>query len=53
VEVITNHHPGQMVIARDFKRYVIGYGLARKIMVQPREAALGAKRPASSPSKQT
>ena len=40
IEVITNHHLGQMVIASEFKRYVIGYGLARKIMVQPRDPRL-------------
>jgi Fur family ferric uptake transcriptional regulator len=37
LEVITNHSKGQLVIAVDFKRYVLGRGLAQKIMVQPEE----------------
>lgn len=35
VEVITNVHQGQLVIAADFKRMVLGRGLARKIRVSP------------------
>jgi Fe2+ transport system protein FeoA len=35
VEVITNNSQGQMVIAADYKRYVLGRGLAQKIMVEP------------------
>ena len=35
IEVITNNNRGQMVIALDFKRYVIGQGLAQKILVEP------------------
>jgi Fur family ferric uptake transcriptional regulator len=34
VEVITNHGRGQMVIAVDCKRYVIGKGLAQKMLVE-------------------
>jgi Fe2+ transport system protein FeoA len=33
--VITNLGKGQMAIAVDFKRFVIGRGLAQKIMVLP------------------
>ncbi len=33
VEVITNQNRGQMVIAVDFKRFVLGKGLAEKILV--------------------
>ena len=36
IEVVTNHNRGQMVIALDFKRYVIGQGLAQKILVEPK-----------------
>ena len=35
IEVITNNSQGQMAIAADFKRYVIGQGLAQKILVEP------------------
>ena len=35
VEVITNIHSGQVVIAADFNRLVLGQGLASKIMVSP------------------
>lgn len=35
VQVITNLGKGQMAIAVDFKRFVIGRGLAQKIMVIP------------------
>lgn len=34
IEVITNHSSGQLVIAVDYKRYILGRGLAQKIMVQ-------------------
>ncbi len=33
IEVVTNQTTGQMVIALDFKRYIIGRGLAQKITV--------------------
>jgi len=35
VEVITNMGGGQLVIAVDCKRFVLGQGLARKIMAEP------------------
>lgn len=35
VEVVTNLGQGHMVIALEFNRYVIGKGLAQKILVQP------------------
>ncbi len=35
IEVITNISQGQMAIAADYKRYVIGRGLAQKILVEP------------------
>jgi len=35
LEVITNLNKGQLVICADFKRYVLGRGLAQKIIVQP------------------
>lgn len=35
IEVITNIHSGQVVIAVDFKRLVLGQGLAKKIRVAP------------------
>jgi Fur family ferric uptake transcriptional regulator len=34
LEVITNQNRGQLVIAADYKRYVLGRGLAQKILVQ-------------------
>ncbi len=34
IEVITNHNQGQLVIAADYKRYVLGRGLAEKILVE-------------------
>jgi Fur family ferric uptake transcriptional regulator len=34
VEVVTNQNRGQMVIAVDFKRFVLGKGLAEKILVE-------------------
>lgn len=35
IEVITNNGQGQLAIAADMKRYVLGRGLAEKIMVEP------------------
>jgi Fur family ferric uptake transcriptional regulator len=35
IEVITNSNQGQMAIAADFKRFVLGRGLAQKILVEP------------------
>jgi Fur family ferric uptake transcriptional regulator len=38
IDVITNTSNGQLVIAADFKRLVLGRGLAQKILVQPIKA---------------
>jgi Fur family ferric uptake transcriptional regulator len=35
IEVISNNSQGQIAVALDFKRYVLGRGLAQKIMVEP------------------
>ena len=35
IEVISNNSQGQIAVALDLKRYVLGRGLARKIMVEP------------------
>jgi Fur family transcriptional regulator, ferric uptake regulator len=35
IEVVTNPSAGQLVIAVDFKRYVIGRGMSQKILVEP------------------
>ena len=35
VEIITNQNKGQVVLAVDFNRYALGYGLAEKIFVEP------------------
>lgn len=35
IDVITNMNHGQVVVAAEFKRYVLGRGLAQKILVQP------------------
>jgi Fur family ferric uptake transcriptional regulator len=35
IEVITNNRHGQLAIAADLKRYVLGRGLAEKIVVRP------------------
>ncbi len=35
IEVISNSNRGQMAIAADYRRYVLGQGLAQKILVQP------------------
>jgi len=37
IEIVTNPKQGQLVVAVDFKRFVLGRGLAQKIMVQPVE----------------
>jgi Fur family ferric uptake transcriptional regulator len=37
IDVVTNRHHGQLVVAIDLKRYIIGRGLAEKIWVQPLE----------------
>jgi Fur family ferric uptake transcriptional regulator len=34
IEVVTNHFTGQVVVAVEHKRYVLGRGLAKKIMVR-------------------
>ena len=35
IDIITNLNKGQMVVAVDFNRYVLGRGLAQKILVEP------------------
>jgi Fur family ferric uptake transcriptional regulator len=35
IEVITNDGQGQLAISADLKRYVLGRGLAQKIVVEP------------------
>ena len=35
IDIVTNLHKGQMVIAADYNRYVLGRGLAEKILVEP------------------
>jgi Fur family ferric uptake transcriptional regulator len=35
IEVISNNSQGQMAIAADYKRYVLGRGFAQKILVEP------------------
>ena len=37
IEIVTNPKQGQIVVAVDFKRFILGRGLAQKIMVQPAE----------------
>ena len=37
MEIVTNPKQGQIVVAVDFKRFILGRGLAQKIMVQPVE----------------
>ena len=39
LEVITNNGQGQLVVAVDFHRYVLGRGMSQKIIVQPVEPA--------------
>jgi Fur family ferric uptake transcriptional regulator len=35
IEVITNHSTGQVVVATDYHRFVLGRGLAQKVVVHP------------------
>ena len=42
IDVISNLNQGQLVIALDYKRLVLGRGLAEKIMVQPLNSEKGA-----------
>jgi Fur family ferric uptake transcriptional regulator len=44
VEIITNMHHGQVVLAVDFKRLVLGQGMSKKIRVIPMEVANGPKK---------
>ena len=44
IEVITNNSQGQLAIAADLKRYVLGRGLAEKIMVEPDKRQSGPSR---------
>ena len=37
IEIVTNPKQGQIVVAVDLKRFILGRGLAQKIMVQPAE----------------
>jgi Fe2+ transport system protein FeoA len=37
VDVITNHGKGQVVVSVGFQRYVIGQGMAQKVIVRPIE----------------
>jgi Fur family ferric uptake transcriptional regulator len=39
IEIISNNNRGQIAIAADFKRYVLGKGLAQKIRVEPIKSA--------------
>ncbi len=39
IEVISNTGSGQLVVALDFNRYVLGRGLAQKIIVEPETAS--------------
>jgi Fur family transcriptional regulator, ferric uptake regulator len=38
LEVITNNGQGQLVVAVDFQRYVLGRGMSQKVIVGPKEA---------------
>ncbi len=38
IEVVTNPKQGQLVVALDFKRFILGRGLAKKILVEPAES---------------
>jgi len=40
VEVITNNGQGQLVVAVDFQRFVLGRGMSQKIIVQPVDQAI-------------
>jgi len=42
IDVVSNLNQGQLVIALDYKRLVLGRGLAEKIMVQPLDPEKGA-----------
>jgi len=44
IEVITNNSQGQLAIAADLKRYVLGRGLAEKIMVEQEKRQSGPSR---------
>jgi len=35
IDVVTNPSTGQLVVSVDFKRFVIGRGMAQKILVEP------------------
>jgi Fur family transcriptional regulator, ferric uptake regulator len=35
IDIVTNRSKGQLVVAVDYKRYVLGRGLAKKILVEP------------------
>ena len=48
IEVITNNGQGQLAISVDMRRYVLGRGLAQKIIVEP-ENHQAANHPAMSP----
>jgi len=39
IEVISNQGSGQLVVALDYSRYVLGRGLAQKIIVEPEKAS--------------
>ena len=39
IEVVTNQGSGQMVVSLDFNRYIIGRGMAEKVLVEPIEAS--------------
>jgi Fur family ferric uptake transcriptional regulator len=39
LEVITNYGQGQLVVAAGFQRYVLGRGMAQKIVVHPADAS--------------
>jgi Fur family ferric uptake transcriptional regulator len=41
IEVVTNIAPGQVVVGLDYKRLMIGHGLAQKIVVSPVDKAKG------------
>ena len=38
LEVITNNGQGQLVVAADFQRYVLGRGMSQKIIVGPKDS---------------
>jgi Fur family ferric uptake transcriptional regulator len=44
IEVITNNSQGQLAIAADYKRYVLGRGLAQKILVEPIKSGAKSKK---------